>query len=120
MLNKIIYLSQFRYSFCFPCSFFFFFFLDFLFAFLFHLLFSLSLTLIIDSSYCLNYTLLLLHLITSRRVSHLSLPSIIFNISTLIIGIHYCLNCISLLGHLIITHLVNCSCSRDRHLRVCY
>ena len=118
MLNKIIYLSPFRYSFRSPCSIFFF--LDFLFAFLFHLLFSLSLTLIIDISYCLNYTLLLLHLITSRRVSHLSLSSIIFNISTLIIGIHYCLNCISLLGHLIITHLVNCSCSRDRHLRICY
>ena len=102
MLNKIIYLSPFRYSFRSPCSIFFFFFFDFLFAFLFDLLFSLSLTLIIDISYCPNYTLLLLHLITSRRVSHLSLPSITFNISTLIIGIHYCLNCISLLGHLII------------------
>ena len=35
------------------------------FAFLFHLLFSLSLTLIIGFFYCLNYTLLLIHLITS-------------------------------------------------------
>ena len=77
------------------------------FAILFHLLFSLSLTLIIDFFYCLNYTSLLLHLITINFVSHFSLSSIIFTISILIIGIFYCLNYTLLLLHLTITHLVN-------------
>ena len=58
------------------CSFVFLFF-----VFLFHLLFSLSLTLIITIIYRLNYSLLLLHLITTHLVSHLSLSSIIFIIS---------------------------------------
>ena len=53
----------------------------FLVAFLFHLLFSLSLAVIISIFYCLNYTSLLLHLITTHLVSHLSLSSIIFIIS---------------------------------------
>ena len=39
--------------------------------------------------YCYNYTLLLLHLIITHLVSHLSLSSIVFIISTLIIGIFY-------------------------------
>ena len=59
------------------------------FAFLFHLLFSLSLTLIIGIFYCLNYTWLLLHLITTHLVSHLSVSSLVFINSTLIIGIFY-------------------------------
>ena len=74
------------------------------FSFLFHLLFSLSLTLIIGIFYCLNYTLLLLHLLTAHLinlVSHLSLWSIIFMISMLIINIFYT----SLLLHCIITQL---------------
>ena len=75
--------------------------------FLFHLIFSLSLTLIIGMYYCLNYASLLLHLITTHLVSHLSLSSIIFSIPTLIIDIFHCLNYISLVLHLIITHLVN-------------
>ena len=74
------------------------------FAFLFHLLFPLSLMLIIGILYCLNYTLLLLHLITTHLVSHLSLLSIVFIISML--NIFYCLNYTSLLLHLFITHLV--------------
>ena len=84
-----------------PCSFLSLFF----FAFLFHLLFLLSLTLI-GIIYCLNYTSLLLHLVTTQLLSHPFLSSIIFTISTLIIGIFYCLNYTSLLLHLIITHLV--------------
>ena len=90
-----------------PCSFlslFFFFLLCF--AFLFHLLFSLSLTLIIGIFYCLNYTLLLLHLITTHLVSNPFLLPIVFIISTLIVGIFYCLNYTSLLLHLFVTHLV--------------
>ena len=75
------------------------------FAFLFHLLFSLSLTLIIGIFYCLNYSLLLLHLITTHFVSHLSLSSV-FIISMLIISIFHCLNYTLLLLHLFITHLV--------------
>ena len=107
MHNKIIYLSPFHYSFCRPLFFSVFDCLSFFFcAFLFHLLFSLSLTLIIGIFYCLNYTLLLLHLITTHLVSHLSLSSIVFIISTLIIGIFYCLNYTLLLLHLFITHLV--------------
>ena len=98
--QKIIYLSLFRYSFRPPCLF-------FSFAFLFYLLFSLPLTLIISIFYCLNYFSLLLHLITTRIVSCLSLSSIIFSISTLIIGIFYSLNWILLLVDLIIIHLVN-------------
>ena len=39
-------------------------------AFLFHLLFSLCLTLITGMFHCLNYTSLLLHLITTHLVSH--------------------------------------------------
>ena len=76
------------------------------FALLSYLLFSLSLTLVIATFYCLNYTLLLLHLITTHLVSHLSLSSIVFIISTLIISIFYCLNYTLLLLHLFITHLV--------------
>ena len=78
----------------------------FVFEFLCHLLFSLSLTLIIGIFYCLNYTLLLLHLITTHLVSDLPLSSTDFIISTLIIGIFYCLDYTSLLLHLFITHLV--------------
>ena len=78
----------------------------FVFAFLFHQLFVLSLTLIIGIFYCLNYTLLLLHLITTHLVSHLSLSSIVFIISMLIISIFYCLNYTSLLLYLFITDLV--------------
>ena len=66
----------------------------------------LSLTLIIGIFYCLNYTLLLLHLITMHLVSHLSVPSIVFIISVLIIGIFCSLNYILPLLHLFITHLV--------------
>ena len=58
-------------------------------------------TLLIGIFYCLNYTLLLLHLITR----HLSLSSIIFSISTLIIGLFYCLDCTLLSLHLVITNL---------------
>ena len=64
----------------------------FFFAFLFHLLFLLSLTLINGIFYCLHYTSLLLHLITTHLVSHLSLSSFISSISKLIIGIFYCLD----------------------------
>ena len=92
-----------HYILCPPCSFFCF--LNFVFASLFHLLFLLSLTLIINIFYCLNYTSLLLYLITTHLVSHLSLLSIISSISTLIIGIFYCLDCTLLIFHLIITHL---------------
>ena len=78
----------------------------FFFVLLFHLLFSLSQTLIIAIFYCLNYTLLLLHLITTYLVSHLSLSSIAFIFSTLIIGIFYYLNYTSLLLHLFLTNIV--------------
>ena len=76
--------------------------------FLFHLLLSLSVTLIIDIFYCLNYILLLLHLIKTLLVSHLSLLSIVFIISMLIISIcaNYHLNYTLLLLHLIIAPLV--------------
>ena len=75
-----------------PCSFLSLFFFVFLFfAFLFPLLFSLPLTLI-SIIYCLNYTSLLRHLVTTRLLSHPFLSSIIFIISTLIVGIFYCLN----------------------------
>ena len=60
------------------------FFLLLLFAFHFDLLFSLSLMLIIGISYCLNYTLLLLHLIITHLISHLSLSSIVFITSVII------------------------------------
>ena len=76
------------------------------FAFLLHLLFSLSLLLIIGIFYCINYNSLLLYLITTHFVSHLSLASIVLIISTLIIGIFCCLNYTSLLLHLFTTHLV--------------
>ena len=75
------------------------------FASLLHLLFLLSLTLI-GIIYCLNYTSILLHLVTTHFLSHPFLSSIIFIISTLIIGIFYRLNYTSLLLRLIITHLV--------------
>ena len=78
----------------------------FVFTFLFHLLFLLPLTLIINIFYCLNYTSLLLYLVTTHPLSNLSLASIIFSISMLIISIFYCLDCTLLLLHLIITHLV--------------
>ena len=55
--------------------------------------------------YCLNYTSLLLHLITTHLVSHLSVSSIIFIISMLIINIFYCLNYTSILLHPVITYL---------------
>ena len=90
----------------FPLFFFLFLFFCFVFAFLFHLLFLLSLTLIIGIFYCLNYISLLLHLITTHTVSHLSLSSLIFSISALIIGIIYCLDCTLLLLPLVITYLV--------------
>ena len=73
----------------------------FFFEFLFYLLFSLPLTLIIGVFYCLNYTSPLLHLISTHLVSHLSLSSIIFSISTPIISIFYCLNYILLLLYLL-------------------
>ena len=65
----------------------------------------ISLTLIIGIFYCLIYTLLLLHLITTHFVSHLSLSSIVFIISMLIIGIFYCLNYTLLLLHLLMIHV---------------
>ena len=71
----------------------------------FHL-FLLSLTLITDIFYRLNYTSLLLHLITTHLVSHVSLSSIIFSISALIINTFFCPDCILLLLRLILTHLV--------------
>ena len=77
-----------------------------LFLFLFHLLFLLSLMLIIGIFYCLNFTLLLLHLITRHLVLHLSFSSVIFRIPALIIGIFYCLDCTSLLLHLCTTQVV--------------
>ena len=80
---------------------------DFVLFSLFHLLFSLSLTLIISIFHCLNYTSLLLHLITTHLASHLSPSSIVLIISTLITDTFYCLNYTSQLLYLIITHLVN-------------
>ena len=77
----------------------------FFFAFLFHLLLLLSLTLT-GIIYCLNYTSLLLHLVTTHFLSPPFLSSIIFTITTLIIGIFDCLYYTSLLLHHIITHLV--------------
>ena len=77
----------------------------YLFTFFFHLLFSFPLTLI-SIVYCLNYTSLLLHLVTTHLLSHLFFSSVVFIISMVIVGIIYCLNNISLLLHLIITHLV--------------
>ena len=74
------------------------------FTFLFHGFFSLSLALVPSIFYCLNYTSLLLHLITTHLVSHLFLPSIVFIVSTLITCIFYCLDCTSPLFHLFITH----------------
>ena len=65
---------------------------------------SLS-SIILIMFFCLNYTSLLLHLMRTQLVLHLSLSSIIFITSTLIIGIFYCLNYTSLLLHLI-TNLV--------------
>ena len=87
MLSKIIFLSPFCYTVRPPCSVFSFCFF-FVFAFLFHLLF-LSLTLIISIFYCLNYTSLLLRLITTHLASHTPLSSIIFSISALIIENFY-------------------------------
>ena len=68
------------------------------FHYLWHFLFSLSLF------YSLNYTLLLLHLISTHLASHLSVLSIVFIISALIIDILYCLDYTSLLLHLFMTH----------------
>ena len=48
------------------------------FTYLFHLLFSLSVTLTIGIFYCLNQTLLLVHLIITHLVLHRTLSSIIF------------------------------------------
>ena len=71
-----------------------------------HFSFIYYLTLITGIFYCLHYTWLLLNIITTHLVSHLSFSCIIFSISALIIDIFYCLDCISLLLHLVITHLV--------------
>ena len=79
----------------------------FVFAFLFHLLsFFIFVTLIMDIFYCVNYTLVLLHLFTTHFVSHLALSCVTYSISALIINIFYSLDCISLLLHLIIAQLV--------------
>ena len=98
MYNKIIQLTfssnhLVHYSFCLPLFFsvLFCFFFCFCFCVSF-LLFSLFLTIIIDIFYSLNYASLLLHLIATHLVSHLSLSSIVFIISTLITGIFYCLD----------------------------
>ena len=114
MLNKIIDPSPFCYSFCLLCS-------VFIvvvavvvllfFAFLFHILFLLSSTLIISIFYSLNYTLLLLDLITAHLVSYLSLSSIIFSTSGLIISIFYSRDCILLSLH-------NTSCNRFYNINV--
>ena len=82
------------------------FFLIIVFWVFFHLPFLSSLTLITGIFYCLNYTFLLLYLITTQLVSHLSLSSIVFIISMLTISIFYCLHYTSLLLHLFTTHLV--------------
>ena len=110
MHNKIIYLCCFHYSFC-PHLFFlslsFFCFLCLRFSFLFHLFFSLYLTLIIGIFYCLNYTLLLLHLISTHLVSYLSLSSIIFIISTLthLVNMFYNNYVINMFQEIIIIHV---------------
>ena len=73
------------------------------FSFLFLLSFSLSLRHQLSAIfYCLIYTSLLLHLITTHLASHLFLPSIISIVSAVLISIFYSLNYISLLLHLII------------------
>ena len=107
MLDKIIYLSSFRYSFHHPPLVLFFFcvslssitFVIYYFHYLWHKL-STSSTVLITLRY---YFISLQH--TLCCTSHPSLSSIIFNISMLIIDIFYCF--ISLLFHLIITHLLN-------------
>ena len=76
------------------------------FAFLFYVLFSLSLTPTIGFFYCLNYTSLLLRLITTHFIPHFSLSSITFIISALI-NIFYCLSYTSLLLHLVNTFYNN-------------
>ena len=76
-------------------------------AFLFHLLFSLSVTLIIANLYCFNHTSLSLHMITTHLVSHVSLSSNVFILSTLIVVIFHFLNYTSLLLYLISTYLVS-------------
>ena len=103
MHNKIIYLSHFHYSLCrsfasFCLCFF---------PFFFYLFFLFSLTLIIGIFYCLNYTLLLHHLIITYLASDLSLSYIIFIVPDTTIGIFYCLDYTSLLLHFLITHLEN-------------
>ena len=55
---------------------------------------------------CLSYSSLLLHLITTHLVPHLSLSSVVFITPMLIIGIFYCLDYTSLSLHLFIAHLV--------------
>ena len=114
MHNKIIELQNFRYCFCFPllvsafvCLFCFFCYFLFL-AFLFHLLFSLFLALIIGIFYCLNWILLLLHLITTHLVSHLSHSSIVFITFALIISTHLLL---SYLHFAITSSLYNTTCN---------
>ena len=79
-----------------PCSFLSLFGFLLLFVLLLHLLFSLSLTLIIGIFYCLNYALLLLHLITKHLLLYLFLSYIVFIVSSLIIIILYCLNYVGL------------------------
>ena len=59
--------------------------------------------------------MLLLHLITTHLVSHLSLSSIVFIISTLIIGIFCCLDHTLLLLHLLMAHLVI-----DVRINICF
>ena len=76
------------------------------FSFLFYVLILLSLTLIVGIFYWFIYTLLLPHLITTQFVTHFSLSSIIFIVSTPNIGIFHCLNYTFVLLYLFITHLV--------------
>ena len=100
-----------------PLSLFFFFF--FFFAFLVHLLFSLAMALIIGIFYCLYYTSLLLHFITTHLVSHFSYSPIIFIISTLIIGTFYYLIYTLLLLHLFITQLLKHTFYNNYVINIC-
>ena len=100
--------TKFDYSFC--LSLFFSVFVCLLFVCLFCVSLSSFIFIISDTNYQhlllsrLHFTITSSHY--KHLVSHFSLSSIVFIISTLIIGMFYCLNCISLLLHLIATHLV--------------
>ena len=84
----VLFLFLLFFFFFFGFFFFLFFFLFFFFFFCVFLLSIISLSLsVINGFYCLNYTSLLLHLITTHLVSHVSLSSIVFIIFTQIIGI---------------------------------